>query len=754
MKHINIPIPIIAGAAALLSLAACTDLTEVNNKLDSLDSRVSALEKSLTAINDNINALSVLAANQTINSVEQDGDTWLLTLSNGSVLTISQGSIGVGNTPVLSIDSNGYWQVDYGNGPEPVLQNGRPVYAIGQDGVTPVFGVSEDNYWIVSYDGGSTWQNVLYSTGENAGERVKAYDAGSGDSYFHNVEYDEDGGVFVLTLKTGQVFTVPVVKDFLCQIYGVEGAQTFDYGQTRTFTVIMSGVSDYTVITPNGWAAVVQGEGNLILAVTAPADQTKATIADSETDISIIAFTSSGLSTSAKMQVELSGKTYTVTPYTSPTSLEVGANDAQVRVLVENADKWYYLLSTSSVAPHAIEIATDGVEGSSSVFTLDGLRQRMTYWLYTTAERDGSFSDVSSCSFTTSITDDRYEAFIAGEDVVICGERYNKSDFADIHCLTATTERDTQLGSLFARGGIFFLETPEGTSFVLDEVRNDKPIVLVGRYASQRAHVIQSSSGRLRVNKGVAMCHIFYDSSERTDLTLMFDADNISVPYVHFDDCSLSPRAGKSWCYSNYNSISLKSLRMENCDVLFYGVPESSLVTTGLFVLSWDSIAGLEEIVFDNNIFYSEYDSRLNLIKDHSNFDGDNPPSVKFSAALQITSNTFYGCGSDWAGVRCFLPKSVAVRRNIFWQSSARKIMSCVVVDVYGSDDAAAPVLDCGENIGYRTDVRCLGSNTPSYYVPADNISTSLATDPFASVDPSSWKFTPLSAYSKYGAQR
>lgn len=750
MKHLTI----IISAAALLGAAACTDLTEVNNKLDSLDSRVSALEKSLTAINSNVNALAALAANQTINSVEQDGDTWLLTLSNGTVLTISQGSIGVGNTPVLSIDSDGYWQVDYGNGPEPVLQNGRPVYAIGEDGVTPIFGVSEDNYWIVSYDGGSTWQDVLYSAGDHAGERVKAYDAGSGDSYFHNVEYDEDGGVFVLTLKTGQVFTVPVVKDFLCQIYGVDDVQTFDYGQTRTFTVIMSGVADYTVIVPNGWAAVVQGEGSLILAVTAPAAQTKATIADSETDISIVAFTSSGLSTSAKMQVGLSGKTYTVTPYTSPTSLQVGSNDAQVRVLVENADKWYYLLSTSSTAPHAVEIATDGVEGSSSIFTLDGLKQDMTYWLYTTAERGGSFGDVSGCSFTTSITDDRYEAFMAGEDVVICGVRYNKTDFADIYNLTATASHDTQLGSAFSGGGIFFLETPEGTSFALGEVKNSKPVVLVGRYASKRAHVIQFSNGRLRLNKGVAMCYIFYDSSERSDITLMFDADNITVPFVHFDDCRLNPAAGKTWMYGNFTGIVLDSFRIESCDVLISDPPESSLVTEAIIHLSWKSIASMSEAVFDNNIFYSAYDTRLNLIKDSENFDSDNPPSVKFKTKVQVTANTFYGCGSDWAGIRCYLPQSVTVRRNIFWQSAARKITTCVVADVYGTDDAAAPAVDCGDNLGYRTDVRCLGGTTPSVYVPGDNISTSLAADPFASIDPDAWKFTPVTAYSKYGAQR
>lgn len=746
------------AAVPVLALA-CTDLGSIENQLNSLDSRVSALEKQMEHINANINALSALAGNQTINKVEQDGDTYKLTLGNGTEISLYQGSIGIGNTPVLSIDADGYWQVDYGSGPEPVLQGGRKVYALGSDGVTPRFGVDEDNYWIVSYDDGATWTNVVYSSGENQGGKVKAYDAGSSDSYFHNVEYNAAGGVFVLTMKSGQTFSIPVVSDFLCSIEDTEDVQKFDYGQTRTFTVVMKGVSDYTILVPDGWLASLQGEGEAILAVTAPATATKSVYADSGSDVSIIAFTSSGLSTSAKMQVALTGQVYSHQPYTSPSKIKVGANEAQVRVLVENADEWYYLVSTSNVAPHAVEIMADGVKGTDNIFTISGLKQQTTYYLYTAAFKGSAVGLVSSCFFKTGITEDRYQAYLDGEDIVIADMHFSKSMYGDPVLLTATQENDSQLiNAVSSKGGVYFLDTPEGTSFCFKETAIKQETIIVGRYASDRARLVQSGEGRLRVGAGLAMSFVEYDTTPRmsaSDRTAMWTVNekNLSVPYLLFDSCTIRHSAGTTLIragYSGYTEVHVKVFRMVGCNVSITGATgfssEHFYTTVG-----WDGISKIREIVYRDNIFYSPTDMRVHLHFPGANFDSSADYSGGEETIVDISGNTFFGVGSDWYTMRTYRCASITVKRNLLYQYAGATVNTFNMVDVYGG--GPTPVYDVENNYPFRVGFRAVGGTSLTEF-PAANAQAAALTNPLPNIDPDTWDFTPASGFEKYGAQR
>ena len=102
----------IAVTAGLI--AGCSDLEEYKNKVDELDSRVTALETITSNLNKNIETLQALYGGTTINSATKDANNvWTIVLSNGETLTLTQGSIGVGNSPVMSVDADGYWMVDY-----------------------------------------------------------------------------------------------------------------------------------------------------------------------------------------------------------------------------------------------------------------------------------------------------------------------------------------------------------------------------------------------------------------------------------------------------------------------------------------------------------------------------------------------------------------------------------------------------------------------------------------------------------------
>ncbi|MCI6113620.1 MAG: DUF4988 domain-containing protein, partial [Rikenellaceae bacterium] len=191
LKYLAIP------AAMTCLLASCSGLSDIEKRVESLESRVQALETQIGILNTNVAAVQKLAEGGTISSVEEKDGVYTITLSNGEKIILKQGSTGIANAPVVSIDADGYWTVDYGNGPEHILVNGEKVKAVGKDGLTPIFGVDDEDYWTVSYDG-KTFTQVKDANGNP----VKAIPEGSSeDKWFNNVSVD--GDKLVVVLKDG-----------------------------------------------------------------------------------------------------------------------------------------------------------------------------------------------------------------------------------------------------------------------------------------------------------------------------------------------------------------------------------------------------------------------------------------------------------------------------------------------------------------------------------------------------------------------
>ena len=176
--------------------AACADMSGTDSRIGSLESRVTALEIQLDALNRNVESISALMEAGTIASVSESGGVWKITLSDGRELTLTQGSVGIGSIPVMSVDAEGYWMVDYGTGSQYILSGGNKVKATGADGFTPQFGVNEAGNWTVSYDGGNTFDEVKGPDGKP----VSALPGGNApeDPFFQSVSYED--GVFTLVL--------------------------------------------------------------------------------------------------------------------------------------------------------------------------------------------------------------------------------------------------------------------------------------------------------------------------------------------------------------------------------------------------------------------------------------------------------------------------------------------------------------------------------------------------------------------------
>lgn len=69
-------------------IGSCTDLAKIEERLDDLDSKVTANESQISALNKNLEALKHLKDGAVISKVEETTDGYKITLSNGKELTI------------------------------------------------------------------------------------------------------------------------------------------------------------------------------------------------------------------------------------------------------------------------------------------------------------------------------------------------------------------------------------------------------------------------------------------------------------------------------------------------------------------------------------------------------------------------------------------------------------------------------------------------------------------------------------------
>lgn len=213
-------------AATMFFVAGCSegfDDSAIWEKLNSLDSRVTALEQLCRQMNTNISSLqTIVDALQNkdyvtnVTPITEDGKVigYTITFSKSGSITIYHGKDGQngqdgadgkdGYTPVIGIakDTDGiyYWTLDGdwlldkdGNKVKSEGVDGKDG-ADGKDGVTPKLKI-EDDYWYISYDNGTTWTKLGKATSED------------GDSMFQDITYDDD--YVYITLINGLTLTVP-----------------------------------------------------------------------------------------------------------------------------------------------------------------------------------------------------------------------------------------------------------------------------------------------------------------------------------------------------------------------------------------------------------------------------------------------------------------------------------------------------------------------------------------------------------------
>lgn len=295
-------------------LVACTNIDDLEDDVDALKKRVTALETQVRDINSNIEALRELYNEGTfITNIDEKSDSYTLTLSNGKTVNLYMKNDNNLLCPIIGIDSEGYWTVLYNKNetPERLTVNGQPVKANGESGKTPTFNVDNEGYWQVSYDGG---KNYSYIYKEGTTEKVSATGDGSAptdDKNFKSVSVENNELVLVLAGENAPTIRIPIISDFECSFAAedLELVHEFSAGETKEFTMTLRGVENTMITTPEGWTAKFSKEAGKenVLVVTAPASDVKTltrATADNSTDIAVLA-TSGKYAMIAKIQVKV-----------------------------------------------------------------------------------------------------------------------------------------------------------------------------------------------------------------------------------------------------------------------------------------------------------------------------------------------------------------------------------------------------------------------------------------------------------------
>lgn len=194
------------------------DDSELWNKVNSLEDRIESIEEKIESMNKEIasveNIVKALEKRLYVTNITPLPEGYEILFSDGSQIIISDGKDGEDgkDAPVINVrlyEGQYYWTQTINGETDWLYDNeGNKVPASGVDATTPLLKVDSDGYWIISYDNGNTYARVF----DENGNPVKAIgqDGEDGSSFFESVEVI--GDELWLTLKDGSEIVLPIGK--------------------------------------------------------------------------------------------------------------------------------------------------------------------------------------------------------------------------------------------------------------------------------------------------------------------------------------------------------------------------------------------------------------------------------------------------------------------------------------------------------------------------------------------------------------
>ena len=262
---------------ATLLFASCSDEyddSKLWQNVNDLKDRIASLEKTVQTMNSDIGSIQSIVdainARDYIVKIEKlaDKSGYTITFAKGNTITIKHGKDGIDgkDSPIIGIDIYEgiyYWTITTNGNKTWLLDNdGNKLKVSGDNGITPIIGVDSDGYWTI--DMGNGIQRLKDTNGDDV--IAIGQDGTDGDSFFSDVTYDENSVHFTLS-DDGTVFSIPLFEGVAFTIEDTLSEQKFEYGETRTFKIIQKNVATISISKPDGWKLSIDGD---ILTVIAP----------------------------------------------------------------------------------------------------------------------------------------------------------------------------------------------------------------------------------------------------------------------------------------------------------------------------------------------------------------------------------------------------------------------------------------------------------------------------------------------------
>ena len=603
MKYTHTILAMAALGAALISCSRTLSPVE----------EPSNLKNEIAKLNGNIAVLQAVGQGEYVNSVKADGSDYNILLCNGRELTLS-GNISA-NAPEISV-KDGIWTV----GGE-ALRCGSSEEGLSVE-VLPEVSVNAEGEWTLSAEGSTVSFGKAIAT--------------AATPYFEQVLCTETQ--LSLTPKSASTLSSTVASGFLFKI-DATGAQDFVLGQTRTYSVTRTGVSAATVVVPEGWTAELTESQ---ISITAPSTvSTKAVIASSKTDVSVIAVSTAGYVTIAKVETSLDEGTSASDPFATLTLGTVGAFSAEVTVALQNNTGWYYLLKKSSEAAPSKDELKAATAGSDTALTL-ATDAETTYTLYVLPVNGDTDGGIAKISFTTAALTSYYEAWEAGKEIKIGSKTYSKAVNGKAMLMTSPTAQkieDTWVNGDSAYG-IFFIKDGAAAKFRYNGFT--KSAVVVGDTPGTRPSLVfEAASSMTGTDCDLVLKNV---SITMDALTGVFINNRNDMGDIVIDDCYMDLKWPLSTRYS-YNSISgnMGDLEVLDSDIL---VDWASGAAPSLMSCHVGG-ATFGNLTVKNNVFWSA-DGKKEF---HICATNQNTTSCTNTlGAVVVSNNTFYNVNNGtWA---------------------------------------------------------------------------------------------------------
>lgn len=399
-------------------------------------------------------------------------------------------------------------------------------------------------------------------------------------------------------------------------------------------------------------------------------------------------------------------------------------------------------------------------EGSELVFEVSTGYSKYTRTITARAEgikfAEGGLNtltvNMSADDVVLDITD-RYAAYNAGETIYVAGKAYSKAVNGEAKLITATTENNNLSALLKKAGsdrypvayGVYFLETPQGTTF--DVLRlitvQTSDLVLISRYEDANAKVkISTTDGYFRLKTGLAMSGIDLDFLNRNNY-LITHYDVTTVPFVHLESCKFNLPNNKPVYLSATAPIA--SVRVQKCTFN----NNTTVDNTPYFNFNnCTNMEVLKEVIFNDNISYNKtLIAKLYII--NSSTVPDQTKTVG-GEVLQVKNNLFYNCMGQYRFFNLWHMDTVEVDKNVIivpGTSTANTQLVRLKYTAVGS--ATEPVITIGSNITFGAGATYTSSDS-DYKLSQGNMWTKINESPLAG-DPTKGDFSLVPAYKDYG---